>query len=95
MKIIKEFILREIAGEIILVPTGETTQQFNGLITLSDTARFIWENIERADSFEDLVKMMLEEYEIDEETAKRDAYNFIDQLLASGFVALTKEDKSW
>ena len=95
MKIIKEFILREIAGECILVPTGETTQEFNGLITLSDTARFIWENIERADSFEDLVKMMLEEYEIDEETAKRDAYNFIDQLLASGFVALTKEDKSW
>ena len=95
MKIIKEFILREIAGECILVPTGKTSQEFNGMITLSDTARFIWENIERADSFEELVKMMLEEYEIDEETAKRDAYNFIDQLLASGFVALTKEDKSW
>ena len=95
MKIIKEFILREIAGECILVPTGKTSQEFNGMITLSDTARFIWENIERADSFEDLVKMMLEEYEIDEETAKRDAYNFIDQLLASGFVALTQEDKSW
>lgn len=95
MKIIKEFILREIAGECILVPTGKTSQEFNGMITLSDTARFIWENIERADSFEDLVKMMLEEYEIDEETAKRDAYIFIDQLLASGFVALTKEDKSW
>ena len=95
MKIIKEFILREIAGECILVPTGKTSQEFNGMITLSDTARFIWENIERADSFEGLVKMMLKEYEIDEETAKRDAYNFIDQLLASGFVALTKEDKSW
>ena len=95
MKIIKEFILREIAGECILVPTGKTSQEFNGMITLSDTARFIWENIERADSFEELVKMMLEEYEIDEETAKRDAYIFIDQLLASGFVALTKEDKSW
>lgn len=95
MKIIKEFILREIAGECILVPTGKTSQEFNGMITLSDTARFIWENIESTDSFEELVKMMLEEYEIDEETAKRDAYIFIDQLLASGFVALTKEDKSW
>lgn len=95
MKIIKEFILREIAGECVLVPIGKTSQEFNGMITLSDTARFIWENIERADSFEDLVKLMLEEYEIDEETAKRDAYIFIDQLLASGFVALTKEDKSW
>ena len=29
MKIVKEYILREIAGEYILVPTGETTQEFN------------------------------------------------------------------
>lgn len=42
MRIAKEFILREIAGECVLVPTGATTQEFNGLITMSDTARFIW-----------------------------------------------------
>lgn len=95
MKIVKEFILRNIAGECVLVPTGATTQEFNGLITMSDTAKFIWENIEKADSFEELVKMMLAEYEIDEETARRDAYRFVDQLLANGFVELTKEDKSW
>lgn len=95
MKIVKEFILRNIAGECVLVPTGSTTQEFNGLITMSDTAKFIWENIEKAESFEELVKMMLEEYEIDEETAKRDAYRFIDQLLQNGFVECSKEDRSW
>ena len=95
MKIIKEFILREIAGEIILVPTGETTQQFNGLITLSDTARFIWEYIEHVDSLQELVKLMIEEYEIDEKTATEDAIQFISQLVGNGFVACTKEDKSW
>ena len=36
MKIVKEFILREIAGECVLVPTGETSQEFNGMITISD-----------------------------------------------------------
>ena len=49
MKIVKEFILRNIAGECVLVPTGATTQEFNGLITMSDTAKFIWENIEKAE----------------------------------------------
>lgn len=39
MKIVKEFILREIAGECVLVPTGATSQEFNGMITISDTAR--------------------------------------------------------
>lgn len=95
MKIVKEFILRDIAGECVLVPTGATTQEFNGLITMSDTAKFIWENLEKADSFEELVQMILEEYEIDEETAKKDAYEFIMMLLGNGFIACSKEDKSW
>lgn len=95
MKIVREFILRDIAGECVLVPTGAATQEFNGLITMSDTAKFIWENIEKAESFEELVKMILDEYEIDEETAKNDAYYFIDQLLQVGFVECSKEDRSW
>lgn len=95
MKIAKEFILRDIAGETVLVPTGETTQEFNGLITMSETAKFIWENIEKADSFENLLQMLLDEYEVDEETAKEEALGFIIQLLQAGFIVCTKEDKTW
>lgn len=72
MKIVKEFILREIAGECVLVPTGATSQEFNGMITISDTAKFIWENIEKVDSLEEMIQMVLDTYEIDEETARRD-----------------------
>lgn len=95
MKIVKEFILREIAGEYVLVPTGATTQEFNGMITMSDTARFIWENIEKVDSLEALVAMVLEEYEIDEEVARRDVIAYVSQLLQNGFIECTKEDKTW
>ena len=95
MKIVKEFILREIAGECVLVPTGATTQEFNGLITVSDTAKFIWENMEKVDSFKALVELILEEYEIDEDTAKKDAHQFISELLKVGFVECSKEDRSW
>ena len=90
MKIVKEFILREIAGESVLVPTGETTQEFNGLITMTDTAKFIWEHLETTDSFEELLELMVKEYDIDEETARADAINFIDQLLGTGFIKLQK-----
>lgn len=95
MKIVKEFILRDIAGECVLVPTGATTQEFNGLITMTDTAKFIWEHLEKVDSFDELIQMMLEEYEIDEKTVKRDAYECINQLIAAGFVECSKEDRSW
>lgn len=36
MKISKEFILREIAGEYILVPVGKTALTFNGLVTVNE-----------------------------------------------------------
>ena len=95
MKIVKEFILRDIAGECVLVPTGETTQEFNGLITLSDTARCIWENLEKVDSTKEMVDLILEEYEIDEQTALRDTVQFVSQLVQTGFIECTKEDKTW
>ena len=95
MKIVKEFILRDIAGEYVLVPTGETTQEFNGFITITDTAKFIWENIEKVDSFKELVDLILEEYEVDEETVVRDTAGMVNDLLKNGFINCTKEDKSW
>ena len=95
MKIVKEFIVRDIAGECVLVPTGETTQEFNGLITLTDTAKFIWENLEKVNSTKEMAALLMENYEVDEETALKDTYVFVTQLLKAGFVECTKEDRSW
>ena len=90
-----EFILREIAGECVLVPTGATSQEFNGMITISDTAKFIWENIEKADSLEGMIQMVLDTYEIDEETARRDTIAFVGALVENGFIECTREDGTW
>ena len=95
MKIVKEFVSREIIGEYILVPTGTTAQEFNGLITINATAKFVWDNIEKAESLDQLVQMVLDEFNTDEETARRDVTNFVNDLLNKGFVECTKEDKTW
>ena len=80
MKLKKEFILREIAGEYILVPTGETTLNFNGLITVNELGKFIWENLESSKDEEDLLHKILEEYEVEEKEAKEDLDEFLDKL---------------
>lgn len=95
MKIVKEFILREIAGECVLVPTGATSQEFNGMIMISDTAKFIWENIEKVDGLEEMIQMVLDTYEIDEETARRDTIAFVGALVENGFIECTREDGTW
>lgn len=86
MKKIKSFISRTIAGETVLVPADETAHDFNGMISLTDTAAYIWEHIEEAADFNQLVDMILDEYEVDRETAAVDASNFIMQLLQHGMI---------
>ena len=85
----KEFIKRNIAGEIVLVPSGQTAREFNGMVTLTETGEFIWEHIEEAESFNHLVLLILEEYEVDKDTASQDAAGFIMQLLQAGMISPT------
>lgn len=86
MKRIKEYIKRNIAGEIVLVPTGQTAEDFNGMLTLTESGEFIWEHIEETRSFNHLVELILEEYDIDKETAAQDTSAFLMQLLQAGMI---------
>lgn len=84
MKRNSDFMLRDIAGEVVLVPTGQATQNFNGLITLNEVAAFIWKNLDEAGSKEKLVEMILDEFEIDQETAIADVEGFVGALAEHG-----------
>lgn len=95
MKKIQDFILREVADEYILIPTGSTTETFNGIIPLTESAAYIYEHIEEADSFETLINMITSEYDIDKQTASNDAYMFINHMLQNGMIALTDIEKNW
>ena len=86
MKRNTNFILREIAGENILVATGEAAQIFNGMITLNEVASFIWKNIDECKTVDKLIASILEEFDIEEETARRDIESFTAELIRIGMV---------
>ena len=80
MKVEKEFVLREIAGDNILVPVGETALDFNGLITLNEVGAFLWNKLQNDITIDGLVQEVLNEYEVDEDTARKDILEFLDYL---------------
>ncbi len=80
MKVEKEFVLREIAGDNILVPVGETALDFNGLITLNEVGAFLWNKLQNDITIDGLVQEVLNEYEVDEDTARKDILEFVDYL---------------
>ncbi|MEE0617738.1 MAG: PqqD family protein [Intestinibacter bartlettii] len=82
MKIKKEFILREIVGDIVLVPINKSTSKFDGLITINEIGKFIWENIESSKDEDELLQRILDEYEVDEDVAKADLDEFLGKLKA-------------
>ena len=80
MKIKKELIKREIAGDTILVPVGKTVYDANGLFVLNELGGFRWERLPQAENAEQLCDAVLEEYEVSREEAARDIAEFLDKL---------------
>ena len=62
------------------MPYGQTTLAFNGIITINELGKFIWENLESSKDEEDLLHKILEEYEVEEKEAKEDLDEFLDKL---------------
>ncbi len=77
MKIKDGFAMRNIAGSNIVVPVGSNSTKFNGMITLNDTGAFLWSCFSKDITKDEALKMVLDEYEVDEETAKKDIENFV------------------
>ena len=66
MRVDKEFVLREIAGDYIIIPTGKTVLDFNGLITVNEVGASLWNMLQEEVSVDDLVAGILDEYEVED-----------------------------
>ncbi len=80
MKIKSGYMLREIGGESIVVPVGSRTVDLRGIIKLNDTAAFLWKKLEKECSRQQLVDDLLQEFDVDEQTASHDVDKFIENL---------------
>ncbi|TYQ15947.1 UNVERIFIED_CONTAM: coenzyme PQQ synthesis protein D (PqqD) [Acetivibrio alkalicellulosi] len=80
MKIKPGYMIREIAKNHVVVPVGDATVDFNGMITLNDTGAFLWKQLLEDNTVENLTSELINEYDIDEKTAKRDVFEFVEKL---------------
>ena len=86
MKLKEGFVLRTVAGDTIVVPTGNTLD-LNMMITLNDTGKFLWELLEKGAEETELATALLAEYDVDEATAKAHVAAFVEKLNGHGFLA--------
>lgn len=84
MKIKEGFLLREIADCHIVVPVGSRVIDFKGLMTLNNSGYFIWNQLIKGNTYDNLLDSILQEYDVDIDTAKKDLDEFIGKARESG-----------
>ena len=80
MQISKDVIHREIAGEHILVPTGEFALHRSGIFVITELGAEIWEMLQAGKEYNDIITELLENYEVSEEVLKNDVEDFFQML---------------
>ncbi len=86
MKIKDGFILRKFADKYLSVAVGNAADEFNVLITLNETGAFVWDLMQEDVSYDFVIEQMLENYEVDRETAIRDLDEFLEKTRSAGLI---------
>ena len=86
MKRSSDFLLRDVAGTLVIVPVGAAVSAFPGMITLNATGAYLWELLETEQTVESLVEALCLRYEVDEVKARADVEAFVARLESTGAV---------
>lgn len=80
------FVMRRLADDYVLIPCGETAEYVNQVMTLSETAAFIYERAESAGTPEKLTRLLSREYQVDEEDVREDVDEVLKKLEEAGIL---------
>lgn len=81
MKIRDGFVARDVGNKTFVVAVGELSKSFNAMITLNATGKVIWQALQVETSVDEIVDMLLSQYEdAEKEVVKQDVIAFINKL---------------
>ena len=87
MKISEKYKVREMAGEHIIVMPGRYGADMTRVVALNATSLYLWEQLAgREFDLDEVARLLVEQYEIDPETARTDAEKWVEQLHKCGIL---------
>lgn len=87
MKTKNGFNLRNVCGEHIVVAEGKENIDFSNIISMNETAAFLWQHIQGT-TFDvpHMVQLLTQEYDVDATTAEADCTTLLNQWIKAGIV---------
>lgn len=87
MKIKEGFTLRTLCGEHIVVGEGLDQVNYNKIISLNNSAAYLWEQVQGKEFYiEDLVTLLTDQYDVSAERALEDVKRMVSTWQAQGLV---------
>ena len=84
MKQNPNFLLRDVADSLVIVPVGAAAADFPGMITLNATGKYLWELLETEQTVETLTQALVDRYEVDSDNVRQDVETFVNKLQPTG-----------
>jgi len=84
MKLKPDFVLRQVVDNWVVLPVGQESVSFNGMLTLNESGALLWRALEQGGDRETLADALLEEYEVERAVALADVDEFLAKLKKSG-----------
>lgn len=73
-------VTRKTGSEYVLVPVTNNIADMNSVYTLNETGAFLWELIDGENNIEDMIEAVIRKYDVSEETATVDVFEFIGEM---------------
>lgn len=80
MKVSKDFILRQVMDDYMLIPMGEAALQISAILTTNEVGAFLWECLTQDMDHSELVRRLMDEFDVDQVTATTDINEFLNEL---------------
>lgn len=85
MRTKKGFVLHNVCGENVVIAEGKENIDFNNIISMNETAAYIWENLTGKDfTEEDMAEVLLKVYDVDKATALADCKSLAERWIEAG-----------
>lgn len=73
-------VARKTGNEYVIIPVSNNIADMDSVFTINETGAFLWEIIDGERNVEDLINVLVDEYEIDYQTALNDVSEFLEQM---------------
>lgn len=93
MKVKDQLVLREIAGQYVIVPVMERVKDVQSMVYISSSAAYLWQYMEGKEfTLDELVDLILAKYKnVTKEKAQEDIIAFLQILARNNIMDMSEE----